>query len=37
MIFLIVFVLFILLISIRQVSEYERGIKFRFGKFTTNN
>ena len=33
MIFLIVFVLFILLISIRQVSEYERGIKFRFGKF----
>ena len=34
MIFLIVFVLFILLISIRQVSEYERGIKFRFGKFT---
>ena len=34
MIILIVFVLFILLISIRQVSEYERGIKFRFGKFT---
>ena len=34
MVFLIVFVLFILLISIRQVSEYERGIKFRFGKFT---
>ena len=26
-------ILFILLISIRQVSEYERGIKFRFGKF----
>ena len=26
-------VLFIILISIRQVSEYERGIKFRFGKF----
>ena len=29
----IIFVLFILLISIRQISEYERGIKFRFGKF----
>ena len=27
-------VLFLLLISIRQISEYERGIKFRFGKFT---
>ena len=24
---------FILLISIRQISEYERGIKFKFGKF----
>ena len=30
---LIIFNLFIILISIRQVSEYERGIKFRFGKF----
>ena len=30
---LIIFILFIILISIRQVSEYERGIKFRFGKF----
>ena len=30
---LVVFILFIILISIRQVSEYERGIKFRFGKF----
>ena len=29
----IIFVLFILLISIKQISEYERGIKFRFGKF----
>ena len=29
----IIFVVFILLISIRQISEYERGIKFRFGKF----
>ena len=26
-------ILFIIIISIRQVSEYERGIKFRFGKF----
>ena len=33
MVFLIIFILFILLISIRQISEYERGIKFRFGKF----
>ena len=29
----VIVVLFILLISIRQISEYERGIKFRFGKF----
>ena len=33
MIFIGVFIVFIILISIRQVSEYERGIKFRFGKF----
>ena len=33
MYFLIGFIIFIILISIRQVSEYERGIKFRFGKF----
>jgi len=34
MIFIILgIILFIILISIRQVSEYERGIKFRFGKF----
>lgn len=26
-------ILFVILISIRQISEYERGIKFRFGKF----
>ena len=26
-------VIFLVLISIRQISEYERGIKFRFGKF----
>ena len=33
MIFIGILILFIILISIRQVSEYERGIKFRFGKF----
>ena len=33
MFILIGLIIFILLISIRQVSEYERGIKFRFGKF----
>lgn len=27
-------VLFLLLISIRQINQYERGIKFTFGKFT---
>ena len=31
--FIGIIIIFILLISIRQVSEYERGIKFRFGKF----
>lgn len=30
---LLIIILFILLTSIRQVAEYERGIKFRFGKF----
>jgi len=33
MFIIIGFIIFILLISIRQISEYERGIKFRFGKF----
>jgi len=28
-------VLFIILISIRQVNQYERGVKFRLGKFIT--
>ena len=32
---LLVFVGFILLISIRQVNEYQRGVKFRLGKFTS--
>ena len=31
---LLIFILFIILISIRQVSEYERGIKFTCGKFS---
>lgn len=31
---LLVIVGFILLISIRQINQYERGIKFSFGKFT---
>ena len=30
---LITLILFIILISIRQVNQYERGIKLRFGKF----
>ena len=33
MFFIIGLIIFLILISIRQVSEYERGIKFRFGKF----
>lgn len=28
-------VLFILLISTKQINQYERGVKFRFGRFTT--
>jgi regulator of protease activity HflC (stomatin/prohibitin superfamily) len=28
-------VLFVLLISIRQIKEYQRGVKFQFGKFKT--
>jgi len=32
---IISFILFILLISIRQVNEYERGLKFTLGKFTS--
>lgn len=34
MLVLLVIVGFILLISIRQINQYERGIKFSFGKFT---
>ena len=29
-----VFVVFILLISIREIKEYQRGVRFTFGKFT---
>jgi len=32
---LLPFALFILLISIRQVNQYERGVRFTFGKFTS--
>lgn len=32
---LLVVALFILLISIKQINQYERGVKFQFGKFTT--
>ncbi|MDD4938407.1 MAG: slipin family protein [Candidatus Shapirobacteria bacterium] len=32
---LIFTILFILLISIRQINQYERGLKFTFGKFTS--
>ena len=30
----IIFIVVILLISIRQVNQYEKGIKFTFGRFT---
>ncbi len=32
---LVVFIGIILLISIRQVNQYQRGVKFQFGKFVT--
>jgi regulator of protease activity HflC (stomatin/prohibitin superfamily) len=32
---LLIIALFIVLISIRQVNQYERGVKFQFGKFKT--
>ena len=34
LLFIIIIVVIILLRSIRQVNEYERGVKFRFGKFS---
>lgn len=30
---LVIFVVFVILISIRQVNQYERGVKFQLGKF----
>lgn len=33
MLYVILFILFIIIISIRQINEYQRGIKFQFGKF----
>lgn len=32
--FILVIVIFVVLVSIRQIDEYERGIKFSLGKFT---
>lgn len=34
MIYIIGFVLLIVLISIRQINQYEKGVRFTFGKFT---
>lgn len=34
LVYLLSFVLVIIVISIRQINEYERGIKFSFGKFS---
>lgn len=34
MLYVIGFIVFILLISIRQINQYERGIRFTLGKFT---
>ena len=33
--FLIVFIVIVLLVSIRQVNQYERGVKFRLGKYVS--
>ncbi|RJQ35678.1 slipin family protein [Candidatus Parcubacteria bacterium] len=32
-IILVIFILFVILISIRQVNQYERGVKFQLGKY----
>ena len=34
MIYIIIAVVFIILISIKQINQYERGVKYSFGKFT---
>lgn len=33
--YIIVFILFVLLISIRQVNQYQRGVKFRLGRYVS--
>ncbi len=35
LLFLILPILFILIISVKQINEYERGIRFQFGKFVS--
>jgi len=32
--FILILIIFILLISIRQINQYDRGVKFTFGKFS---
>ncbi len=34
-IFILSFIVFVLLVSIRQINQYERGVKFTLGKFTS--
>ncbi len=34
MIYIIIVIVFVIMCSVRQVNEYERGIKFTFGKFS---
>ncbi len=34
MIYIIIAIVFIILISIRQINQYERGVRFTFGKYT---
>ncbi len=34
MIYIIAFVLLIVIVSIRQINQYEKGVRFTFGKFT---
>jgi regulator of protease activity HflC (stomatin/prohibitin superfamily) len=35
MLYFIIFIIIILLLSIRQINQYERGVKLRFGKFVS--
>ena len=34
-IYMLIFVFLVIVVSIRQINQYERGIKFTFGKFTS--